>query len=150
MKKLVLGILTLLLAAQLAGCGGKLQASERAISSDVIYEETISPNEDYVENQADRVYYTVTVYRTEDGVEVASSSNSAFSEDVDYQVQTDEPITKDDVQVQWQTLMGSTSATEDDELAVAEVTISAKGEVISQQRISFFGKGIDMVVDAVD
>lgn len=150
MKKLVLGILTLLLAAQLAGCGGKLQASERAISSDVIYEETISPNEDYVENQADRVYYTVTVYRTEDGVEVASSSNSAFSEDVNCQVQTDEPITKDDVQVQWQTLMGSTSATEDDEFAVAEVTISAKGEVISQQRISFFGKGIDMVVDAVD
>lgn len=149
MKKLVVGVLTALLAVLLVGCGGKLQAPESAISSDVIYEETISPNEDYVENQADRVYYTITVYRTKDGVEVASSSNSAFSEDVDYQVQTAEPITKDDIQVQWQTLMGSTSATEDDEFAVAVVTISAKGEVVSQQRISFFGKGIDMAVDAV-
>lgn len=147
MKRALVGALILLLL--LAGCGKDAQVSERAVPLDVIFEETVSPNEKYVESPQDRVYYTITVYGTENGVEVASSSNSAFFHETSYAVETTEEISADDIQVQWQTLSGNTSAAEDDELAVAVVTISSGGKVISQQTVSFIGGAIDRVVDAV-
>ena len=138
-----------MLAILLVGCGKNTQSSERAVPLDIIFEETISPNEKYVENPQDRVYYTITVYRRENGVEVASSSNAAFSHDTSYVVETTEELSKDDIAVQWQTLTGSTSDSEDDEFALAVVTISTGGKVISQQTVSFIGGVIDQVVDAV-
>ena len=147
MKRALVGALILLLL--LAGCGKDAQVSERAVPLDVIFEETVSPNEKYVESPQDRVYYTITVYGTENGVEVASSSNSAFFHETSYEVETTEEISADDIQVQWQTLSGNTSAAEDDELAVAVVTISSGGKVISRQTVSFIGGAIDRAMDAV-
>ena len=129
--------------------GGKNAADGDAGSGNVIYEETISPNEAYVENDADKVFYTVTVYQEDGGVRVASTSNAAFARNMSYEVKTAEPVTKNDVAVQWQTAMGSPTASQDDEFAVAVVTITAGGAVVSEQKISFIGGAVESIADAV-
>lgn len=141
-------ILTFLLAA--AGCSTETSTSTDASSSNLIYETTISPNEKYIEDEADQVFYTIQVYQEETGVKVSSSSNSAFSQAMSYQVETSEPITKEDITVQWQTLTGNTEDSKGDQFAVADVTISAQGKVISERKVSFIGKALDMAADAVE
>ena len=67
----------------LVGCGGQNDKADNDTKTDLeanlLYENTISPNEKYVENEADLVYYTVKVYRESGGLLVTSHSNSAFS-----------------------------------------------------------------------
>lgn len=149
-RKLLTGILVLVLALSFAGCTAETSTSADAASSNLIYETTISPNEKYITKESDQVFYTIQVYQEETGVKVSSSSNSAFSQAMSYQVETSEPITKEDITVQWQTLTGSTEDSKGDQFAVADVTISAQGKVISERKVSFIGKALDMAADAVE
>ena len=149
-RKWLTGILVLSLALSFTGCSTQTSTSTDAASSNLIYETTISPNEKYIEDEADQVFYTIQVYQEENGVKVASSSNSAFSQAMSYQVETSEPITKEDITVQWQTLTGNTEDSQKDQFAVADVTISAQGKVISQRKVSFIGKALDMAADAIE
>ena len=52
----------------------------------------------------------------------------------------DEKISEADIQVEWTTLMGNPKPAKDDQLAVAQVTISENGEIISQRKINFARK----------
>lgn len=149
-RKLLTGILVLALGLSFTGCSAETSTSTDASSSNLIYENTISPNEKYIEQESDKVFYTIQIYQEENGVKVASSSNSAFSQAMRYQVETSEKLTKDDITVQWQTLMGNTEDSKGDQFAVADVTISAKGKVISERKVSFIGKALDMAADAVE
>lgn len=144
------GILVLALALSFVGCSTETSTSADASASNLIYETTISPNEKYIEKESDKVFYTIQVYQEENGVKVASSSNSAFSQAMSYQVETSEPITKEDITVQWQTLMGNTEDAKGDQFAVADVTISVQGKVISERKVSFIGKAVDMAADAIE
>lgn len=150
MKNFFTGMLVLALLASLIGCSAETSTSADAASSNLIYENTISPNEKYIAQESDKVFYTIQVYQKENGVKVASSSNSAFSQAMSYQVETAEPITKENITVQWQTLMGNTEDSKGDQFAVADVTISAQGKVISERKVSFIGKALDMAADAVE
>ena len=141
MKKFCTGMLVLTLLLSFTGCSTETSTSTDASSSNLIYETTISPNEKYITKESDQVFYTV---------KVASSSNSAFSQAMSYQVETSEPITKEDITVQWQTLTGSTEDSKGDQFAVADVTISAQGKVISERKVSFIGKALDMAADAIE
>ena len=149
-RKLVTGILVLVFALSFTGCSTETSTSADASSSNLVYETTISPNEKYIEDESDKVFYTIQVYQEKTGVKVASSSNSAFSQAMSYQVETSEPITKEDITVQWQTLMGNTEDSKGDQFAVADVTISAQGKVISERKVSFIGKALDMAADAIE
>lgn len=149
-RKLLTGILVLALGLSFTGCSAETSTSTDASSSNLIYETTISPNEKYIEQESDKVFYTIQFYQEENGVKVASSSNSAFSQAMSYQVETSEPITKEDITVQWQTLMGNTEDSQKDQFAVADVTISAQGKVISERKVSFIGKALDMAADAIE
>ena len=149
-RKLLSGILVLVLALSFTVCSTETSTTTDASSSNLIYENTISPNEKYIEQESDKVFYTIQIYQEENGVKVASSSNSAFSQAMSYQVETSEPITKEDITVQWRTLMGNTEDSQKDQFAVADVTISAQGKVISQRKVSFIGKALDMAADAVE
>ena len=140
MKKFFTGMLVLALLVSLIGCSAETITSADASASNLIYENTISPN----------VFYTIQVYQEENGVKVASSSNSAFSQAMSYQVETAEPITKENINVQWQTLMGNTEDSKGDQFAVADVTISVQGKVISERKVSFIGKALDMAADAIE
>lgn len=57
-----------------------------------------------------------------------------------YVIPCDEKISEADIQVEWTTLMGNPKPEKDDQLAVAQVTISENGEIISQRKINFAGK----------
>lgn len=149
-RKLLTGILVLVLALSFTGCSTETSTSTDTSPSNLIYETTISPNEKYVEKESDKVFYTIQICQEENGVKVASSSNSAFSQAMSYQVETSEKLTKDDITVQWQTLMGNTEDSKGDQFAVADVTISAQGKVISERKVSFIGKALDMAADAVE
>lgn len=150
MKKIFARMLTLTLLVFCAGCSTGTGSSADADPTSLIYETTISPNEKYIEDESDKVFYTIQVFQEKNGVKVASSSNSAFSQAMSYQVETAEPITKEDITVQWQTLMGNTEDSQKDQFAVADVTISAQDKVISQRKVSFIGKALDMAADAIE
>ena len=146
MKKIFTGMLVLALLASLIGCSAETITSADTSASNLIYENTISPNEKYIAQESDNIQ----VYQEENGVKVASSSNSAFSQAMSYQVETSEPITKENINVQWQTLMGNTEDSKGDQFAVADVTISVQGKVISERKVSFIGKALDMAADAIE
>ena len=106
--------------------------------------------EKYVENEADLVYYTVKVYQETGGLLVTSHSNSAFSKDMQYEIETDAEITKEDISVQWQTLSGETTDSQKNQFGLAVVTVSAEGAVIDQRVISFVGGAVERIADAVN
>ena len=136
------------------GCGGQNDKADNDMKPDLeanlLYENTISPNEIYVENEADLVYYTVKVYQETGGLLVTSHSNSAFSKDMQYEIETDAEITKEDVSVQWQTLSGETTDSQKNQFGLAVVTVSAEGAVIDQRVISFVGGAVERIADAVN
>lgn len=138
----------------LVGCGGQNDKADNDTKTDLeanlLYENTISPNEKYVENEADLVYYTVKVYRESGGLLVTSHSNFAFSKDMQYEIETDAEITKEDISVQWQTLSGETTDRQDNQFGLAVVTVSAEGKVIDQRSISFVGGAVERITDAVN
>ena len=132
----------------LVGCGGQNDKADNDTKTDLeaklLYENTISPNEKYVENEEDLVYYTVKVYRESGGLLVTSHSNSAFSKDMQYEIETDAEITKEDISVQWQT------DSRKNQFGLAVVTVSAEGAVIDQRVISFVGGAVERITDAVN
>lgn len=150
MKKWMLILLMFLLV----GCGGQTDTADNDTEADpetnLLYENTISPNEKYVENEEDLVYYTVKVYRETGGLLVTSRSNSLFSKDVQYEIETDADITKEDISVQWQTLTGETTDRQGNQFGLAVVTVSAEGTVIDQRVISFVGGAVERIADAVN
>ena len=125
----------------LVGCGGQNDKADNDMKPDL---------EAYVENEADLVYYTVKVYQETGGLLVTSHSNSAFSKDMQYEIETDAEITKEDVSVQWQTLSGETTDSQKNQFGLAVVTVSAEGAVIDQRVISFVGGAVERIADAVN
>lgn len=150
MKKWMLILFVFLLV----GCGGQTDTADKDTEADLeanlLYENTISPNEKYVENEEDLVYYTVKVYRETGGLLVTSHSNSAFSKDMQYEIETDADITKEDIAVQWQTLSGETTDRQGNQFGLAVVTVSAEGAVIDQRVISFVGGAVERIADTVN
>ena len=134
-----------LLALATAGCAAKdnkaTNNSADAEAADLLYQATVSPNEQYAESDADIVYYTVEIYQNkENDIVVNADSNSAFFDSMQYVIPCDEKISEADIQVEWTTLMGNPKPAKDDQLAVAQVTISENGEIISQRKINFARK----------
>lgn len=65
-----------------------------------------------------------------------------------YVILCDKKILEADIQVEWTTLMGNPKPAKNDQLAVAQVTISEDGEIISQRKINFARKAIEVIADA--
>ena len=118
-------------------------------AADLLYQATVSPNEQYTESDADVVYYTVEIYQNEENdIIVSADSNSEFFDSMQYVIPCDEKISEADIQVEWTTLMGNPKPAKDDQLAVAQVTISENGEIISQRKINLARKAIEVIADA--
>ena len=116
---------------------------------DLIYEETVSPNENYVSSESEKVYYTIKVYKNNNKIIVKSSSNTPFTEELTYEIDYEQEITKNDIRVDWTTLMGDTNFTKENQIAIAIVTLSHNGEIFSQRKISFVSNAIDIIIDTV-
>lgn len=147
--------ITLLATLLLSGCfSGSSDAASALVSTDkmqLIDSQTVYPNPQDTANKEDRVYYTVEVYQDKDNtILVQADSNFKLFEKTQYTVDFDQVLTKADVSIRWTTLMGSTEATQDDELAIADISLSHSGTVFSEKKINFVTKAIDIVVDSIE
>lgn len=147
--------ITLLAVLLLSGCSsGSSDAASALVSTDkmqLIDSQTVYPNPQDTANKEDRVYYTVEVYQDKDNtILVQADSNFKLFEKTQYTVDFDQALTKADVSIKWTTLMGSTEATQDNELAIADISPSHDGTVFSKKKINFVTKAIDIVVDGIE
>lgn len=147
--------ITLLAVLLLSGCSsGSSDAASSLVSTDkmqLIDSQTVYPNPQDTANKEDRVYYTVEVYQDKDNtILVQADSNFKLFEKTQYTVDFDQVLTKADVSIRWTTLMGGTEATQDDELAIADISLSHGGTVFSEKKINFVTKAIDIVVDGIE
>lgn len=147
--------ITLLATLLLSGCfSGSSDVASALVSTDnmqLIDSQTVYPNPQDTADKEDRVYYTVEVYQDKDNtILVQADSNFKLFEKTQYTVDFDQALTKSDVSIQWTTLMGSTEATQDDELAIADISLSHGGTVFSEKKINFVTKAIDIVVDSIE
>lgn len=156
MKKFRLYCILCLLAVCLCGCGSKTDGdtsfgdtlAEQGYT--LVYDATVSPNEEYIEDEADKVTYTVQIYQNQKhSIVVRAESNSAFFEDMQYEVAYNAALSESDCEVIWTTLMGNTKYTEEDQLAVARVALYADGEVFSERKINFANGAMDIITDTI-
>ena len=147
--------ITLLATLLLSGCfSGSSDVASALVSTDkmqLIDSQTVYPNPQATADKEDRVYYTVEVYQDKDNtILVQADSNFKLFEKTQYTVDFDQVLTKADVSIRWTTLMGSTEATQDDELAIADISLSHDGTVFSEKKINFVTKAIDIVIDGIE
>ncbi len=116
----------------------------------LIYETSVSPNENFIEKKDDKVIYTIKVYKDSDNIKVVSSSNSSFAKDISYEINSNNEITEKDINIEWQTIMGDTNFTKENQMAAAIISISSNGEIISQRKVNFISKAIDIIVDTIN
>lgn len=120
LKRLV-AVFLLLISMSVSGCASKDIVDK---NNNLIYQESISPNEKYVDNKEDVVRYIVEVYQENDEtISIIAKSNSKFFEPLDYEFYINKSFSKDDITVEWTTLMGSTEATKENQLCVAMVKV---------------------------
>ena len=116
----------------------------------LIYEEKVSPNKDYVSNKNDIVHYTIKIYQEDKNkVYVYAESNSPIFENTNYRVDYKQKISKEDIQIKWMTLSGSTEPKKSDQLGLANVKILKDGSVVNEKVISFVGKGVKAITDVI-
>lgn len=156
MKKRIAGILAILVFLVIVviwfvvSKGDKKPSFISIANAELIYEEIVSPNEDYVESKEDIVLYEVRVYQNKDNlIIVNASSNSGFFEGVQYVVEHDKRISSSDVEVIWTTFMGGKEPTEDNNIVEGTVLLSSNGEVFYQQKINYQKKVFEMLGDAL-
>ena len=107
----------------------------------LIYEEKVSPNKEYVSNKKDIVHYTIKIYQEDKNkVYVYAESNSLVY---------NQKLSKEDIQIKWMTLSGSTEAKKSDQLGLANVKILKDGSVFNEKVISFVGKGVKAITDVI-
>lgn len=116
----------------------------------LIYEEKVSPNKEYVSNKKDIVHYTIKIYQEDKNkVYVYAESNSPIFENTNYRVDYKQKISKEDIQIKWMTLSGSTEPKKSDQLGLANVKILKDGSVVNEKVISFVGKGVKAITDVI-
>ena len=150
MKKLLVTILSLCIL--LIGCTHTESNNIETdfLSDDLILQEQISPNKDYVTEEKDIVYYTVEVYQNDNNtIIVNTSSNSGFFKPIQYTVNYDKPITEENIDIQWTTLMGGQNPSEDDQFAIADVTLKSENNTFSERKINFANGAIEILNDAM-
>lgn len=118
-------LLPILLLMLLTGCSsGNAAAQGDGVlnSATLIYEETMSPNADYVTSEDDLVNLDIRIYQSDDfTVSVETSSNSPLIKDQQYSVPLNQQISKENISVTWTTMMGNPEPSEDDQLMVADI-----------------------------
>lgn len=61
----------------------------------LIYEETVSPNKEYVSNKKDIVHYTIKIYQEDKNkVQIYAESNSPVFENTNYSVDYNQKLSK--------------------------------------------------------
>lgn len=150
-KYIALLVLFVLLMLGFSACKADGAATDIDLTgAELIFEETVSPNKEFVTDDADVVYYIIKVYQRSDmTVIVQPDSNSEFYKVSPYTVACSRKITKEDISVKWETLGGSTEYSEHDQLGLADVSIKIDDGNTDERIVSFIGKAVKNVAEAV-
>ena len=76
---------------------------------------------------------------------MTTDSNSAFFNPMGSEIEYDKPLSEADVEVKWTTLMGNPEPKDDDQWAVAVITISDDGELLSQRKVNFAANAMEII-----
>ncbi len=137
-----------ILFVSVVGCSS--QETHDLNDSKLIYEETISPNREYVENEEDIVDYTIEIYQdNENNILVYSTSNSEFFDPLQCEMEWDEKMNESDIFIEWTTLMGSQTSNQDDQFALANVSFLKDGQVVQEVKINFVDQGIEIIKEII-
>lgn len=151
MKKIFIFCFLFLFVFGITGCSSNFDKKTFIQDSELIYEEMISPNREYVESEEDIVDYTIEIYQdNENNIIVYSTSNSEFFDPLQCEIEWEGSIKESDIVVEWTTLMGSQTSSIDDQLAIANVSFLKDGEVLQKIRINFVNQGIEIIEDMID
>ena len=116
----------------------------------LVYEEKVSPNKKYVSDKKDIVHYTIKIYQEDKNtVQVHAESNSPIFENTNYTVDYNQKLSKEDIQIKWMTLSGSTEPKKNNQLGLANVKIFKDGSVVNEKVISFVSKGVKAITDVI-
>ena len=150
MKKIKLLLIFFVICFSLVGCSSNNSQTEENTDEKVIFESTISPNEEYVESKDEVVTQTIKVSQNEEGeIFLEACSNSAFFEQISYSFDYYKQIDEKDVEVKWFTLMGSDKPSKENQLCVADIIIKDGAEVVSERKVNFAKKAIETIVEDV-
>ena len=152
-KKIIRILLAIILVFLLILCLiiiNKNNIKKENVEENLIYEETVSTNEKYISSEDEKVYYTIRIYQKENTIVVKSSSNTSFTKELKYEIENNQEINKDDIKIEWTTLMGDTNYTKENQIAVANVTLSHNGEIFSKRKINFVSNAIEIIVDTIN
>lgn len=137
-----------ILFVSVVGCSS--QETHDLNDSKLIYEEIISPNREYVENEEDIVDYTIEIYQdNENNILVYSTSNSEFFDPLQCEMEWDEKMNESDIFIEWTTLMGSQTSNQDDQFALANVSFLKDGQVVQEVKINFVDQGIEIIKEII-
>lgn len=148
LKKFFSIAVMIILFVSVVGCSS--QEIHDLNDSKLIYEETISPNREYVENEEDIVDYTIEIYQdNENNILVYSTSNSEFFDPLQCEIEWDEKMNESDIFIEWTTLMGSQTSNQDDQFALANVSFLKDGQVVQEVKINFVDQGIEIIKEII-
>lgn len=140
----------LLFVFGITGCSSNFDKKTFIQDSELIYEETISPNREYVESEEDIVDYTIEIYQdNENNIIVYSTSNSEFFDPLQYEIEWEGSIKESDIVVEWTTLMGSQTSNQNDQFALANVSFLKDGQVVQEVKINFVDQGIEIIKEII-
>lgn len=132
---------TLLLCA----CGGNYDIGE------LVLQDSFSPNEEYVSDDSEIVYYNIDVYQNSDNViTVRAYTGEDDSDAAEYTVTAPGALAEDDFFVEWMTADGEYEASEDNQYQIAEISLSRDGNVYSDCKVNFSDGNVETVLDNSD
>ena len=147
MKKTLITLFAAFLIFGLFGCSSN---KNHIVGADLVCESVVSPNEEYIKSDEDKVVLEVKVYQKKDHtIIVYAKANTEFFEDKEYALGYDQEISEADVNIEWTTLLGNEESTKEDQTVVATVAISDGDMVISERKINFAKNAMDIIVESI-
>lgn len=148
MKRVLVTLFAIIVMLGITGCSND---ANPIIEENLLCESIISPNEEYIEDDKDKVVLEIKVYQDKDHtIVVTATDNTEFFEDKEYTLKYDKDISESDISIEWTTLMGSDKPTKENQKVIATVKISDGDKVVSERKINFAKNAIDVIVESIE
>lgn len=148
MKRVLVTLFAIIVMLGITGCSND---ANPIIEENLLCESIISPNEEYIEDDKDKVVLEIKVYQDKDHtIVVTATDNTEFFEDKEYTLKYDKDISESDISIEWTTLMGSDKPTKENQKVIATVKISDGDKVVSERKINFAKNAIDIIVESIE
>lgn len=148
MKRVLVTLFAIIVMLGITGCSND---ANPIIEENLVSESIISPNEEYIEDDKDKVVLEIKVYQDKDHtIVITATDNTEFFEDKEYTLKYDKDISESDISIEWTTLMGSDKPTKENQKVIATVKISDGDKVVSERKINFAKNAIDIIVESIE